>query len=146
MPTPLELAIAVAAAAHQGQKDKTGEPYILHPLRIMLSLTSETERVVAMLHDVVEDTAVTLGDLRRHGFSEEVIAAVDCLTHRPEESYEEYVVRAGGNPLARRVKLADLADNMELRRLPVNPLPKDWERMARYRRAWDYPQATDRGP
>ncbi|MBF0152246.1 MAG: HD domain-containing protein [Magnetococcales bacterium] len=134
----LELAIAVAVQAHQGQTDKAGQPYILHPLRLMLKLSSEEERIVAMLHDVVEDTSVTLDDLRKQGFSEEVLAAVDHMTHRPEVSYETYIKRLGSNTLARRVKLADLKDNMNLRRLPVEPLPKDWERMARYRRAWDY--------
>ncbi|MBF0178343.1 MAG: HD domain-containing protein [Magnetococcales bacterium] len=141
MPTFLEQAIAIALQAHQGQTDKTGEPYILHPLRLMLRLSSNAERIVAVLHDVVEDTPITLDDLRQYGFSEEILAAVDLLTHRPEESYESYVARLTKNPLARRVKLADLHDNMDLRRFPTEPLPKDWERMARYQRAWMVLQA-----
>jgi (p)ppGpp synthase/HD superfamily hydrolase len=136
-PAPaLEDALALAAAAHRGQvyPSPTGEPYILHPLRVMLRVTSAAERVVALLHDVVEDTPTTLADLRRFGYSEAVVAAIDRLTRRDGEPYEAYIERLAGDPLARRVKLADLADNLaNNRRLaPTAPVR---ERLARYQRA-----------
>lgn len=131
----LEKAILIAGQAHQGQKDKAGAPYILHPLRMMLQMETETEQIVAVLHDVVEDTAWTLEGLRREGFSEEVIAAVDCLTRRTDESYEAFIERARGNPIARQVKLADLADNMDMRRIGVLT-DKDTARFKRYHQAW----------
>ncbi|NJN95255.1 MAG: HD domain-containing protein [Anaerolineales bacterium] len=132
----LERAIAIAVQAHQGQTDKNGQPYILHPLRMMLRLKSEAEMVVAVLHDVVEDNpAWNFERLRQEGFAEEIVTAVDHVTRRESESYEEFCERAGSHPLARRVKLADLEDNMDLKRL--NTLTeKDKDRLARYHRAW----------
>lgn len=132
----LDQAIAVAAKAHLGQMDKSGHPYILHPLRIMMRLEHEEERMVAVLHDVVEDTRITLVKLRKMGFSELVLEALDRLTHRPDESYEDYIDRIAGHPLARRVKLLDLEDNMDIRRL-ANPMTeRDLARLQKYRRAW----------
>ena len=132
----LEDAIALAALAHHGQKDKAGAPYILHPLRLMLRMGSDVERMAAVLHDVVEDTPYTLDALRRLGFPPEVVEAVEALTRREDEgeSYEEFVLRAGRNPIARRVKLADLEDNMDLTRI-ADPQEKDHQRLERYRRA-----------
>ena len=134
MPT-LEDAIALAVVAHRGQLDKVGQPYILHPLSVMFRLHSETERITAILHDMVEDTRYTLGDLRKLGYAEQILQALDCLTRRPEESYEEFIARIRRNPLARRVKIADLEDNMDLQRLP-ELTDRDVERLRRYRRAW----------
>ena len=137
MPT-LEDAIALAMKAHLGQKDRVGEPYILHPLRVMFRLgwdAPEAARIAAVLHDVVEDTAIQLRDLRRLGYSEEVLAAVELLSRRPEDSYEQFIERVLPNSIARKVKRADLEDNMELRRLPT-VTAKDLERLARYRSAW----------
>jgi (p)ppGpp synthase/HD superfamily hydrolase len=116
MPT-LEDAIALAVEAHRNQRDKSGEPYILHALRVMFTCETEVERIVAVLHDVAEDTDRSFDDLRKLGFSEEVLDALDCVTKREGESYEPFVERAAGNPIARNVKLADLKDNMDLRRL-----------------------------
>jgi (p)ppGpp synthase/HD superfamily hydrolase len=130
----LERAIAIAAKAHEGQIDKAGAPYILHPLRVMLRVVTAEERIAAVLHDVVEDTEVTLEMLRREGFSEEVLAAVDSLTKRPGEDYEAFVARAASHQIGRRVKLADLEENSDLSRIPV-PSEKDRERVAKYRRA-----------
>src|SRR5690348_14451397 len=96
--------------------DKGGKPYVLHSLRVMLKQVDETAQMVAVLHDVLEDTAVTLADLRAAGFNAEICEAVDCLTRRPDETYEAMIVRVAANPLARRVKLADLEDNMDPRR------------------------------
>ncbi len=131
----LEKAILIAAQAHQGQKDKAGEPYILHPLRVMLRMDSETEMIVAVLHDVVEDSQWTMDGLRKEGFSEEVLEIVDCLTRRKEESYEEFIGRVRPNLKAKKVKLADLEDNMDMRRIE-KPTEKDWERVKKYHRAW----------
>jgi len=130
----LERAIEIAARAHAGQRDKAGAPYILHPLRVMLRVQTETERIAAVLHDVVEDSAWTLDQLRAEGFAPDVLETIEALTRRPEESYEEFVLRAGAHPIARRVKLADLADNTDPTRI-AEPTEHDRARMERYRRA-----------
>ncbi|KFE61067.1 HD domain-containing protein [Hyalangium minutum] len=134
MPT-LEDAIALAVEAHRGQRDKAGQTYILHPLRVMMRLETEAERMAAILHDVVEDTPYTLERLRELGYPEEVLGALDCLTKREGETYEAFIERVRPHPLARRVKLADLEDNMDVRRL-LTVGPKETERLARYRAAW----------
>ena len=108
----LERAIEIAAQAHAGQKDKVGEPYILHCMRVMMKLAKPNDRIVAALHDVIEDTPWTLPKLRQEGFSAPVVKAVDALTHRDGEKYDAYIKRLGDVPIARRVKLADLSDNM----------------------------------
>src|SRR5687767_966906 len=131
----VEDAISIAAHAHKGQKDKAGAPYLLHPLRMMLRMDSEAAMMAAVLHDVVEDTEWTLERLREAGFSDEVLEAVDCLTHREGESYQEFVERVRTNSIARQVKIADLEDNMNIRR--INQLgPKDLERLEKYHKAW----------
>ncbi len=131
----LEDAIALAVEAHRGQRDKAGQTYILHPLRVMMRLETETERMVAVLHDVVEDSPWTLERLRGLGYPEQVLGALDCLTKREGETYEAFIERLLPHPLARRVKRADLEDNMDVRRLPA-VTAKDAERLARYRAAW----------
>ena len=114
----LERAIVIAAEAHAGVPDKAGAPYILHPLRMMMTMTSTEERIVAVLHDVCEDCpGWTLEILRGEGFSEEILAALDSVTKRKGEPYEEFVMRAVANPIGRRVKLADLVDNSDLSRI-----------------------------
>jgi (p)ppGpp synthase/HD superfamily hydrolase len=133
----LERAILLAVQAHRGQVDRSGAPYILHPLRVMLRVETENERIAAVLHDVVEDTEWTLDGLRAEGFPEEVVQAVDCLTRREEESYDDRVARAAANPIARRVKLADLEDNMDVRRL-ARWSEEDAARFERYHRAWRF--------
>jgi (p)ppGpp synthase/HD superfamily hydrolase len=138
----LEDAILLAAQAHRGQVDKVGQPYILHLLRVMLRLEGEAAQVVGMLHDLVEDTPYSFDDLRALGYSEEIVQALDCLTHRADESYEQFIERASVNPLARRVKRADLEDNMDIRRLLVVS-EKDQERLNRYIAAWRRIQALD---
>ncbi len=131
----LEDAIALAVEAHRGQADKAGAPYILHPLRVMLRMARPVEQVVAMLHDVVEDCGWTLERLRERGFPPEVCAALGALTRRPGESYEGFVLRAKADPIARTVKLADLQDNMDVRRLG-ELTAEDCERLRKYQRAW----------
>ncbi|WP_027231113.1 HD domain-containing protein [Phyllobacterium sp. UNC302MFCol5.2] len=108
----LEQAISIAASAHAGYRTENDEPYILHPLRVMLGLHDEDERIVAVLHDVVEKTGWTLDNLRNEGFSEQIIAAVDAVTRRHNEDYFDFVQRTRNNDLGRRVKIMDLKDNI----------------------------------
>lgn len=134
MPT-LEDAIQIALTAHKGQRDKGGRPYILHPLAVMMSVKTELEQMVAVLHDVVEDApAFPLEKLRSMGFSEDVLAALNCLTRREGESYEDFIDRVKENDVARRVKLADLDHNMDTSRL-VEITATDRVRLEKYRRA-----------
>jgi len=135
MPT-IEDAILWATEVHRGQVDKSGNPYILHPIRVMMRMTSPEARIVAILHDTIEDSDHTLDDLRALGYDETIIAAVDAISRREDESYEEFIQRLKPNPLARRVKLGDLLDNMDLRRANPVVAEKDAERLARYQRAW----------
>jgi (p)ppGpp synthase/HD superfamily hydrolase len=133
--TLLEKAIEIALRAHGGQKQKDGSPYILHPLRVMGRVWRDEERMAAVLHDVVEDSDVTLEELRAAGFPENVLHTVELLTHEEGVSYEDYVERLKGDPMARRIKLADLEDNSDIRRLSGIE-EKDLERLRKYHRAW----------
>jgi (p)ppGpp synthase/HD superfamily hydrolase len=128
-------AILLATQAHKRQKDKADMPYILHPLRMMVKMKTESEMMAAVLHDVVEDTGWKLEQLREKGFPEEVLEAVECLTKREGEDYTAFIERAKTNRIARKVKIADLEDNMDARRIS-NFTTKDAERMARYYQAW----------
>jgi len=133
----LEKAIGIATEAHRGQADRYGAPYILHPLRVMNRVNNEKEKIVAILHDVVEDTDWTFAALKKEGFPKDIIAALDCVTKREGEPYEKLVKRSGSNPLALRVKLADLEDNMDIRRMPK--IDEDaLERLRKYHHAWHY--------
>lgn len=109
----LTLAIEIANFAHMEQVDKSGQPYILHPLRVMtdFTLTLEKERIVAVLHDVVEDTTITLEEIRER-FGDEIADAVDSVSKREGELYKNFVMRAAENPIGIKVKYADLKDNM----------------------------------
>ncbi len=131
----LERAIRIAVEAHQSKLDKAGAPYILHPLRVMLQMDTTAERIVAVLHDVVEDSGWSLGDLEREGFPSRIVQAVGFLTRRDGETYDDFIRRLAQNPLARKIKLADLEDNMDIRRLP-QITEKDLERLAKYHQAW----------
>jgi len=135
--TPLEKAILIAVQAHAGAKDKAGEAYILHPLRMMMKMRTESERIVAVLHDVVEDSDWTIERLRDEGFTEEILTAVDHLTKRPGEDYEDFVRRAVRDLLALPVKIADLEDNLDQTRIK-EPTEQDSARIARYRKALAY--------
>ncbi|WP_064199049.1 HD domain-containing protein [Brevibacillus brevis] len=130
----LEKAIVIATQAHSGQTDKGDNPYILHPLRIMLKMPTVKTMIAAVLHDVIEDTEVTTKQLRNEGFSEEIVEAVIALTRDDGETYMEFVRRAKQNPIARLVKLGDLEDNSDLSRIP-DPTEKDHERLLRYKEA-----------
>ncbi|MDA7949798.1 MAG: GTP pyrophosphokinase, partial [Hyphomicrobiaceae bacterium] len=107
----------LAARSHSGQVDKGGKPYVLHPLRLMMQFEREEEMIVAVLHDVMEDSDVSYSDLLRAGFSVDVAEAVRCLTRGDSESYQDYVRRVAQNEIAARVKIADLRDNLNLSRI-----------------------------
>ena len=133
----LERAIEIAAKAHAGQVDKAGQPYVLHPLRMMLAVTTAEARMAAVLHDVVEDTTVTFDELHVEGFPASVLEAVEALTKREGEDYEAFIHRVAPNPIAREVKLADLKDNSDLSRI-AEPTDRDRERIKKYRQAITY--------
>ena len=126
-------ALQIAADAHQGQKDRFGQPFILHPIRVMLRMdpSCKDELTVALLHDVVEKSSLSLIDLGEAGFSQAILDAVELLTKRPEEPYLEYIRRLRGNVLAVAVKRADLEDHLEALRMR-GLLDGDPERKARY--------------
>ncbi len=126
-----EDALALAARAHKGQYDLAGAPYICHPMRVALAQTNERARIVAILHDVVEDTPITYDDLANVGFDADIIAAIEALTKRPGEKRIEAAVRAKAHPLAFQVKLADVADNMNLARIG-HPTAEDYARLQEY--------------
>jgi (p)ppGpp synthase/HD superfamily hydrolase len=131
----LERAIVIAAEGHAGQVDKAGAPYVLHPLRLMLRMPTPDARIVAVLHDVCEDCAGwDFERLRREGFSETVITALDSVTKREGEPYEDFVRRAAADPIGRAVKLADMEDNSDLSRIAA-PTQRDFDRIQRYRQA-----------
>jgi len=125
---------AIAKAAHAGQVDKAGADYFSHPCRVAASLADPAARAAAYLHDVVEDCpGWTLARLAAEGMPPEVVAAVDALTKREGEDGEAYLARVLANPIAVRVKLADLRDNMDMTRI-ARPTEKDFARLERYRR------------
>lgn len=130
----LERAIAIAVESHKGYVDKAGKPYILHPLRVMLQMDSENKMTAAVLHDVVEDTGITLEHLRQEGFNQEVIKAVDSVTRRQGESYDDFILRAGSHRIGLEIKMADLKDNLDISRIK-HPTSKDYERLEKYKRA-----------
>ena len=127
----IERAIEIASSAHAGQLDKAGQPYIFHPLRVMLRVNTEHEQMAAVLHDVVEDTSVTLERLEPEGFPAEVLRAIAALTKLPGETRLDAAMRAAADPVARVVKLANNAENMDLSRIP-NPTDKDYARCREY--------------
>lgn len=114
----LERAIEIALSAHLGQTQWNGRPYILHPLRVMSDVEGDDAKMVAVLHDVVEDSEWTLDDLQAEGFAEDVLLAISVLTRPPGMSYDQYIESVAHNRLARQVKLADLRHNMDVRRVP----------------------------
>ena len=137
----LERAIEIATEAHRGQLDKAGNEYIGHPLRVMAMGKTTEEKIVGILHDVVEDSSWTFERLAAEGFSAPIIEALRCLTKQPDsEPYDKYIARIKHNPLAVAVKLNDLTDNMDIRRLPYLS-DKDVKRLKKYLKA--YKQLTD---
>ncbi|WP_430885164.1 GTP pyrophosphokinase [Fusibacter sp. JL216-2] len=132
----LEKAILIAIKAHYGQLDKGGQPYILHPLRVMQSCNSDLEKICAVLHDVIEDTNISLNELREEGFSEEVLVILDLLTKKEQEDYSTFIDRISKNETACRVKIADLQDNMNLSRIK-SPSIEDKKRVEKYMDAFE---------
>ena len=108
----LNTAITLSANGHVGQTDKNGEPYILHPIRVMLQMKTEQERIVAVLHDIIEDTEMSANHLLFMGYPDKVVDAVVAITKLPGEKYLDYLGRVNANPIARKVKIADIKDNL----------------------------------
>jgi (p)ppGpp synthase/HD superfamily hydrolase len=133
--TLIEKSLAIALRAHTGAIDKAGRAYILHPLRIMAKMATDTEMSVALLHDVIEDSDITADDLLAEGIPEQVVTAVLCLTIQADESYQDFVLRASQNPVARKVKIADIEDNLNVLRIR-NLTEKDLARITKYHAAW----------
>ena len=132
--TKLEQAIKVALEVHSGQVDKAGEIYLLHPLRLMFKFQTEDERIVAVMHDVVEDGEITLENLRLLGFSDSVVNAIDCLSRRKDEKYEDFISRISMDKLARKIKIEDIKDNLDLTRLGCVG-DKELKRIEKYHRS-----------
>jgi (p)ppGpp synthase/HD superfamily hydrolase len=132
----LNKAIDIATKAHGGQIDKAGQPYIGHPLRVMALGTTDEEKIVGILHDVVEDSDWTFEQLAAEGFSAEIVDALRCVTKLSEsEPYDKFIQRVKANPLAVKVKINDLMDNMDIRRLPYLS-EKDVKRLRKYLKAY----------
>ncbi len=130
----LDQAINIATKAHSRQTDKAGQPYILHPLRVMFKFQTEAEMIVAVMHDVLEDSDLTHDDLKKIGFSDAAIEAIDCLSKRDNENYESFILRVSENNLARKIKIEDIIDNLNLTRLK-KITDKDLQRIEKYHRA-----------
>ena len=133
----LEIAYQLAKKAHAVQKDKGGEDYFNHPLYVSSLVNTEDEKIVALLHDVVEDTDITLNDLKQQGFSTQIIDAVDAITKRDREEYEKYINRLIKNKIAVKVKIADMTHNSDIARIK-NPTTNDFERVQKYKEKIEY--------
>ena len=129
----LDKAIELARVAHKGQVDKGGHPYINHPLRVMNTVETVEEKIVAVLHDAVEDSDLTTDDLRSEGFSEEIVCAIAAITKLEGEKRKDYLKRVMNNPIALKIKIADMNDNADISRIP-NPTDKDRERTRIYKK------------
>lgn len=130
---PLELALQIAVKAHSGQKDKSGDPYIFHPIRVMQRCSCHKAKIVALLHDTVEDTDVTFEGLQAAGFTDDILGTLRLVTHEKEMAYDDYIEALMHDPVAVEVKIADLEDNSDIRRLKEIG-PKDVERLQKYLR------------
>lgn len=130
----LDEAILLATRVHAGQVDMGGAPYILHPLRVMLRCHREEDRIAAVLHDTHEDGGVTFEYIEEH-FGKHIADAVEALSRKPNETYSAFIDRCGKNEIALRVKLADLAENLDETRLGREPTEEDARRMSKYKKA-----------
>jgi len=133
----IDKAIKIALEAHFGQVDKGGKPYILHPLRLMMKFQNETEMIVAVLHDVIEDSDYSIDDLKKTGFPNEVTDALECLTKKNQEKYDDFILRIISNSLAKKIKIEDIKDNLDFTRLTTIG-EKDLVRITKYHRALKY--------
>lgn len=129
----LQRAIAIAAKAHEGQVDKAGNSYLDHPLFVMKNVNSIEQKIVAVLHDAVEDSELTLEQLRSQGFPEVIVSAIEAITKIEGEAYAAYLERVIANPIALRVKIADVTHNLDIRRIS-NPTEADFQRIAKYKK------------
>lgn len=127
-------ALTISFNAHKEQVDKSGMPYVYHPYRVAEQMNDEYSTCVALLHDVVEDTDITIAELKKEGFPQEVLDAIALMTHDDETPYFEYIQQIKTNPIATAVKLADLRDNSNFERLEKVEL-KDLKRLEKYREA-----------
>lgn len=128
-----ELALQIAQKAHAGQVDKAGKDYILHPMTVASYMDTDIEKTIAYLHDVLEDTDVTVDALRKI-FPNEIVDTLITLTHRKDESYFEYIQRVSKSKLAKKVKVADLLHNLDITRIK-EPTKQDYERLEKYKKA-----------
>lgn len=128
-----ELALQIAQKAHAGQVDKAGKDYILHPMTVASYMDTDTEKAIAYLHDVLEDTDVTVDALRKI-FPNEIVDTLITLTHRKDESYFEYIQRISTSKLAKKVKVADLLHNLDITRIK-EPTKQDYERLEKYKKS-----------
>lgn len=131
------LALRIAKKAHYGQVDKGGVEYIEHPIYVASQVATDEEKAVALLHDVIEESNYGLEDLRKSGFPEAIVQAVDVLTKKPEMDYQDYLALVKANKLARVVKLADLKHNSDLSRISELEMA-DFERAEKYKQAIAY--------
>ena len=132
----LAKAIKLCYEAHKNQVDKGGSPYYLHPIYVALNMETEEQKIVALLHDVVEDTEITVEDLKNNGFSKKIVEAVEAITKK-NESYETYLKKVKENDLARAVKIEDIKNNMDITRLK-EITEKDIARIEKYKKALAY--------
>lgn len=131
----LQKAITIAVEAHKNQTDRYQAPYIMHVMRVMMRGKTEEEKICGILHDVVEDTEWTFENLKKEGFTDAMIEALRCLTKGEDEPYDDYISRVKNNKLAIAVKLNDLEDNMDVRRMPQME-PNDVDRFNKYLKAY----------
>lgn len=131
----LEKALVIATEAHEGQKDKAGAPYIFHPIRVSNRCKTDEERIVAILHDTIEDTDVTPDYLLSEGFPKNIVEAILSVTRNEGESYNDFILRSKLNPIGRQVKIHDLEDNMDITRLS-QLTEKDLERLNKYLKSY----------
>lgn len=132
----LQKADEIAEKYHKGQKDKAGAEYVAHPRRVAEYCLSDEAKIVALLHDTIEDTIVTPTFLLKNGFPQEIIDAILSVTRQDGESYDDFILRAKNNPIGREVKIADLLDNMNITRLPYPLQEKDFARLNKYLKAY----------
>lgn len=126
-------AFEISLSAHRGQRDKGGEAYVAHPVRVMKQVENHKTKIVALLHDVIEDSQYQAKDLHCD-FSDDVVSAVECLTKNSDQSYPEYIEKISENEIARKVKIADLRDNLDLERLEeLNE--DDFQRIQKYHKS-----------
>ena len=132
-----DKALAIAKAKHFGQTDKSGKPYIGHPVRVAQACTTDDAKIVALLHDVIEDSDASPEYLAAEGFPPHIVEAVTAVSREDGESYDDFIRRAAANPIGLEVKIADLEDNMDVRRLN-DITERDVQRLRKYLKAWRF--------